>query len=280
LWFFDLHTPWLSERKFDGPNPTRDHYDTELQYVSKELESLFAHMEQQGEYDESLIILTGDHGEIFDEHYRLPWSHCTTYAKKIPGLRQLFVGDGRLGHLSCPFFEELVHVPLYIKLPNSERGGKTVHGQVELIDILPTIADLADINPPETVEGESLLPKIEGQEFGKNYVRAEMGPNSADGFMRMIRGKEYKYINFNRPVIHDINDVWTGLPMYLSRRFFTPSEVLVKRNSEDENIIHSRPEIASGMKEELIEPAGGELAGEDSEISDEKRKELEDLGYL
>jgi len=253
LWFFDLHTPWLSESTFNGSNPKRDHYDSELQYVSAELETLFTHIEEHGEYDDTAIILTGDHGEI---------------------------GDGHLGHLSRPFFEELAHVPLYVKLPDSRSGGETVDGQVELIDILPTICELADIDPPETVEGDSLLPKIEGHESGKEYVRAEMGPNPADGLMRMIRGNDYKYMNFDKPSIQDINEVRADILSYLGRRFFTPSEVLLERSSEDENIIHSHHDMANRMKNELPEQTDSRMADDESAISDDKREELENLGYL
>ena len=280
LWFFDLHTPWLSESTFNGSNPKRDHYDSELQYVSAELETLFTRIEEQGVYDDTVIILTGDHGDIFDEYQRLPWNRYTTLAEKVPGLHRFFDGDGYLGHLGRPFFEELVHVPLYIKLPDSRLGGETVHGQVELIDIIPTICELADIDLPETVEGESLLPRIEGRESGKDFVRAEMGPNPADGLIRMIRDGNYKYIKFDRPSIQDINEIRADLLPYLGRRFFTPPEVLLERSSEDENVIHSHPDMASRMENKLPEQTDGRIGDDGSAISDDKREELENLGYL
>ena len=175
LWFFDLHTPWLSESTFTGSNPKRDHYDSELQYVSAELETLFTHIEEQGKYDDTVIILTGNHGEIFDEHQRLPWNRYTTRARKVPGLHRWFAGDSHLGHLGRPFFEELAHVPLYVKLPDSRFGGETVDGQVELIDILPTICELVDIDPPETVEGDSLLQKSKDTSPERNTSELKWG---------------------------------------------------------------------------------------------------------
>jgi arylsulfatase A-like enzyme len=85
-----------------------------------------------------------------------------------------------LGQLNGSFFEELIHVPLYIKLPNSERGGQTYTDQVELVDSLPTIIELPDVEKPPTVAGHSLLLKIREDQPGKEFVRATMGPNPAD----------------------------------------------------------------------------------------------------
>lgn len=202
-WLFDLHTPWLSEPAFGDGTP-RDRYDTELRYVADELESLFTHLERSGQYDDTLVILTGDHGEVFDEYQYLPWHPLTEVAARVPGLGQSLRGT-HLGHLGRPLVDELVHVPLYVKLPNGAHGGETVTGQVELIDVLPTVLDVAGETVPPAIEGESLRPHIRGEADGKKFVRAEVEPNPTDGLFRMIRSSDRKFLHHDRPSVGDIS---------------------------------------------------------------------------
>jgi len=199
LWFFDLHDPWLSENEFAGDNPKRDQYDTELRFLSYQLRRLFQELDDRDLYDDTLIILTGDHGDVFAEQRRLPWSTTGAIAERIPGLKKAVQGDGYLGHLGRPLFEEIVHVPLFIKLPGNTNGGQTISGQVELIDILPTILDVADKDVSFSTDGESLLPMIEDSVGGKEYVRATLEANPANGRFQMVDRKNSNLFNIQCP---------------------------------------------------------------------------------
>jgi hypothetical protein len=250
MWLLDLHKPWLSERRFFGPNPKCDYYDTELQYVAEQLDRLFETLERRGEYDETMIVLTGDHGDIFREYPRLPWSRLGAFARKIPMLRRPLISDGYLGHLGRPFFEEVVHVPLFVKLPSNDESGTEVTGQVELLDVLPTIIDVADRQPPSRIEGETLLPRIRDDGGGKEVVRAEMEPNPVDGLTRMVRGPEYKYMTFESPGIHDVTTL-SGVPTFTGRRLLTPDEVATDRTQEPVNIVSGDVPEVERLKEAM-----------------------------
>lgn len=279
LWFFDTHTPWLSEKQFNGPNEKRDQYDTETQYVAKELEIIFNELKQQGQYDETMIIITGDHGDVFEEYPRLPWSTAGSAARQVPGLKRLFWGDGHLGHLGRPLVEEIVHVPLFVKLPDSKLGGKIESGQVELIDILPTVIDIAGGDIPPTVEGISLLPLIRGDIKGKDTVRAEMEPNPISGLNRMIRGEEYKYLTWKQPELSDLDDLPSDLPTYIARQFFTPQEIALNRTDGSEERVNKDINPIKKLKYEMNEwKERGQKANR--QISETKKEELKDLGYL
>ena len=274
LWFFDLHDPWLSETEFAGDNPKRDQYDTELRFLSNQLRRLFVELEDRGLYDDTLIILTGDHGDVFTEQRRLPWSATGTIAERIPGLKKVIQGDGYLGHLGRPLFEEVVHVPLFIKLPDNENGGKTISGQVELIDILPTILDIADENVGFSTDGETLLPMIKDSAEGKDYVRATLEANPTNGRFQMIRSNTYKLIQHQKPGIRQLHE---NPLLYTTRRFLTPDEVLLHRDDESKNIMKSNPTIATKLRDQISLPERGRRF---DGIGDEKREELENLGYL
>lgn len=279
LWFFDPHTPWLSGREFEGPNKKRDQYDTEIQYVAEELEILFETLERQDQYDETMIIMTGDHGDVFEEYPRLPWSTAGSAARQIPGVKRLFWGDGHLGHLGRPLVEEIVHVPLFMKLPDSNLGGQIEPGQVELIDILPTIIDVVGGDIPPTVEGRSLLPLIRGEIKAKNTVRAEMEPSPISGLNRMIRGERYKYLTWQQPELSDLDDLFSDLPTYIARQFFTPQEIALDRTGESENRVGEDIHATKKLKDEMSEWKERRQKA-NRQISETKKEELKDLGYL
>jgi arylsulfatase A-like enzyme len=226
-----------------------------------------------------MIIMTGDHGDVFEEYPRLPWSTAGSVARQIPGVKRLFWGDGHLGHLGRPLVEEIVHVPLFMKLPDSNLGGQIEPGQVELIDILPTIIDVVGGDIPPTVEGRSLLPLIRGEIEAKNTVRAEMEPSPISGLNRMIRGERYKYLTWQQPGLSDLDDLFSDLPTYIARQFFTPQKIALDRTGESENRVGEDIYATKKLKDEMSEWKGRRQKA-NRQISETKKEELKDLGYL
>jgi arylsulfatase A-like enzyme len=106
-------------------------YLAEAALVERELERLFVALSRLGLWETSLIVLTSDHGEEFWEH-----------------------GGFEHGH---SLYQEVVHVPLLLKLPGAEHAGLRVTSPVSLERILPTLLDLCSIPPPSHVE---LLPSL------------------------------------------------------------------------------------------------------------------------
>ncbi len=92
-------------------------YDAEIRSMDAALGRLFAFLQQTDLYDRSIIVLTSDHGEEFGEH-------------------------GQVGWHSHTLFDELLRVPLIIKLPDSRHAGLSVAAQVRSIDIAPTVLSL------------------------------------------------------------------------------------------------------------------------------------------
>ncbi len=112
-------------------------YDGDIHYVDYHLEGFFNYLKQQNLWDKTLIILTSDHGEEFLEH-------------------------GRLIH-GIGAHAELVRVPLIIKLPGQNEA-RTIPGQVQLLDLAPSVLDVFGLPPAKDMMGRSLLPVIGGQE--------------------------------------------------------------------------------------------------------------------
>jgi arylsulfatase A-like enzyme len=115
-------------------------YDEGIRYVDDSLGKVFDELKRRGLYDNTLIIVTADHGEEFLEH-------------------------GLLGHGES-LYDEVIRVPLIVKFPcpGPHCGTRRIDSQVELVDIGPTILQAAGLPRPEAMVGRSLAqPLTEGR---------------------------------------------------------------------------------------------------------------------
>jgi len=119
-------------------------YDAEILAFDDFFGRFIGELRQMGIYDQSLIVFLSDHGEEFFEHGG--WAHCHS------------------------LFEEVIHVPLFVKFPGGRHAGKTIGTEVGLIDVLPTLLDVAGIPLPEDVDGESLLPLLDGGSLDRSHL--------------------------------------------------------------------------------------------------------------
>ena len=122
-------------QKPEFPGVFAGRYDEAVLSVDYHIGQFVDWLRQQGRFDDALIVITADHGESFSHGYG---TH-----------------GGPLLH------EDLIHVPLLIKLPH-QQVGKRVATLTEHADLLPTILDFIGQPVPEHVEGRSLKPLLEG----------------------------------------------------------------------------------------------------------------------
>lgn len=108
-----------------------DHYDASIAYLDDQLGKLFAGLRQAGLYDNTIIVITSDHGEAFGEH-------------------QLY------GHANSLYREE-IQVPLIIRYPEKISSSEQVAGNVSLRDLAATVIDLADLKSPQPFPGQSFF---------------------------------------------------------------------------------------------------------------------------
>lgn len=105
-------------------------YDGEMRYLDHYLGQLFTKLKALNVYDNTLIIITSDHGEAFGEH-------------------------GLVTHLRT-LYEELLRVPLIIKYPSSSPQRGVVEKRVSLVDLLPTVLSFLGYPVPSGIDGENL----------------------------------------------------------------------------------------------------------------------------
>jgi len=109
-----------------------DLYDGEIAFNDEHFGRLLDRLESEGLYDDTLIVLTADHGEEFEDHGR--WEH------------------------GLSLYQEMLHVPLVVKLPAGRNAGLRRAEQVSQIDIAPTLLEAAGLDVPATMMGRSLRP--------------------------------------------------------------------------------------------------------------------------
>jgi arylsulfatase A-like enzyme len=113
----------------------RDDYDREIRLVDDELRGLVAALERASRPGAAIALVVSDHGEEFAEH-------------------------GLFQH-GAAVFDEALRVPLVFWGPGRIPAGRRVAGQVSLVDVAPTLLALAGSEPPEGLDGRSLLPSID-----------------------------------------------------------------------------------------------------------------------
>ena len=107
-------------------------------------------LDETGQRDNTVIILTTDHGEA--------------------------LGDHGLLEKGCRFYEGLVRVPLVFSWPSHFEQDLKSNALVELLDMTPTVLELAGLEVPEYIQGRSLLPILKGEatpDFHRESVRCE-----------------------------------------------------------------------------------------------------------
>jgi arylsulfatase A-like enzyme len=105
-------------------------YDGGIAYIDSQIGHLVDWLKRQNLYDNTMIVVTADHGEAFGE-------------------RRMFLHGNSL-------YANLLHVPLLVKYPHSEHAG-VVAAPVSLIDIFPTVLDVTGVKAPPGLQGVDLL---------------------------------------------------------------------------------------------------------------------------
>ncbi|MBS3818803.1 sulfatase [bacterium] len=128
-------------------------YDGEIRYTDEKLVyPVLEKLKELGLYEQTLIVLTSDHGEEFYDHKG--WEH---------------------GHT---LYDELLKVPLIIKFPQGRFAGEKIDSIVRLVDIMPTL--LEELGIPYSdyeLDGRSLIPFLEGKESQDRVFLADKGDN-------------------------------------------------------------------------------------------------------
>lgn len=115
-------------------------YKNEISYNDQAFAAIRQSFEEMGIWDETMVVITADHGDEF-------WEHGS-------------VGHGHNVH------QELVHVPLLMYYKPLIKAGTVVDAGVDVLDVYPTLVDMAGKERPSDLQGKSLVPLLLNQHGG------------------------------------------------------------------------------------------------------------------
>lgn len=232
-------------------------YDAEIRYTDEELiRPLLENLKEMGLYDQTMIILTSDHGEEFYDHKG--WMH---------------------GH---SLYDELLKAPLIIKFPESKFAGKKIENIISLVDIMPTVLDELCLDVSGLVlDGQSLIPVLRGKENKDRIFLADKGNNVLESHIpqkiSMNMGK-HKLILSERFSQEDLEFFLFPPPMSGPVELYDLADDPV----ETKNIADEKPRYAEQIIRQINEiysKAKKKKIGK-PEIDEELKRRLRALGYI
>ncbi len=150
-------------------------YDSNVSYQDDLVRQLFEKLDEWGIRDQTMVVITADHG---DEQWEA----------------------GRVGH-GGSLRESLVHVPLIVHYPPMFPAGKVVEG-TEVIDIVPTLADVMGVDADAAWQGSSLLPLAHG--VGRGYPRMAMASQYEGAHAARLGPWKIRASGGNTPAVYNL----------------------------------------------------------------------------
>lgn len=154
-------------------------YDGNMAYVDAQVGQILERLEERGLDDETVVILTADHGEALFEHRYF-------------------------GH-NTQLYEESIRVPLIVRVPGL--GSRRVKQVVELLDIAPTVVDLMEVGGRRAdMQGRSLVPLLHGETLPERFAYSRTLWNKP---RYAVRDSRYKLIWDSRTDAMELYDLTT-----------------------------------------------------------------------
>ena len=214
-------------------------YDSEIRFTDEHIGRLFKHLDELGIYEDLLIVFAADHGEAFlerDEHW--------------------------IGHTKN-VYQELIHVPLMIRLPHSDEG-LVVGDWVSLVDFMPTVVSAAGLAVPDGYQHE-----------GRNLLGAGPVARRQTIFSETDRwGDQEAVIHGNWKAINDNN---SGR-LYLFDLVSDPGETMDVSGENKDILIELRTDLQETRMD--LEQKTSRFESVAPKLTPQEIRRLKSLGYI
>ncbi len=229
LWvhLYDPHEPYAAPEPYRSRYPDRP-YAGEVAWTDELVGRLDAALERLGVADQTLVVVASDHGEGLGEHEEL--------------LHGFFA------------YQSTLRVPLLVRGPGIAKGIR-ITGLAGLVDLFPTVVELAGLEAPADVSGQSFAAALAGREDSEvasmRVLYAEtLVPSRHFGWsdLRVARDARFKFIRAPRPELYDLDqdpgELDNVLDMQRSeaRRLSAALDVLLARERAETAEAGSLPE--------------------------------------
>jgi arylsulfatase A-like enzyme len=234
-----------------------------VQSMDRWVGRLVQHLRDHGLYDRTLIAFTSDHGEQLGER----------------GVDPQARGRGIYNLHGTTLYDELLRVPLVLKLPYQEHAGTRVGSVTSAIDVMPTVLDVLGLPAGAQAQGVSLRGRWEGA--GEPARLAVSESLSAPDEKKAVRSDRYKYIvSTTSEEVEQYGR--TYVPTRLSARELYD---LVSDPAEKANLFHGPTAVEAGrtgapLDEALRLSVSATGASESTTLPEVTRAGLLTLGYV
>jgi arylsulfatase A-like enzyme/thioredoxin-like negative regulator of GroEL len=229
---YEPHKPYKAPERFADLSP----YDGEVSFSDEIVGQLVDELRKRGWYENATIVVLSDHGEGLGDH--------------IEEEHGLFL------------YDEVIRVPLIVKLPRARFAGRRVAAPVQHIDLLPTLATLAGVQGPTGLRGRDLSPALfnRGALVPQGIYAEALYPRYHFGWSELLSltDERYRYIKAPRPELYDLEH----------------------DAKERMNLVSTRAQAATALATALDGLVAGRSIDAPSAISDEDRQRLAALGYV
>ena len=174
---YDAHRPYRLPESYRLAYA--DPYSAALAFEDEQIGRVIAHLRSAGLFDDTLLVVVGDHGESLGDH-----------------------GEDSHGIF---VYQETLRVPLIVRGPGIAPARVT--GIVRLIDVMPTIIDLLGA-PARSVDGASMTALLRGRNDGvarEVYAESLYPERFGWASLRSLRADRYKVIQAPRPELYDLD---------------------------------------------------------------------------
>lgn len=229
LWvhLYDPHFPYTPPEPYASRTWTSP-YDGEIAFDDAQVGRLLNFLKQQKLFDNSVIVVAGDHGEGLGEH-----------------------GEQTHGFF---IYNSTLRVPLIIKIPGI--APRVIGDEVSLVDVMPTLLQALKIPVPAGVQGRSLLGQILGrpaanpsQLYGETYLPLLHFRWSQ---LRSLQSRGMKYVDAPRPELYDTRTD----PRELKNLFQARQSLAHEMRDRLHSLIRRlTPPTSRGAEKELTDPA-------------------------
>ena len=148
-------------------------YDAEIAHIDDQLGRLFGWLKSEGKWDDTMVVVCADHGELHGEH-------------------DLY------GHEFC-VYDPLVNVPLLIKHPDLDADRRT--DQVELLDLYHTVLDALDVSGDDSTVADGAVPLDRTRSLLSKEYRDFDALDDDSRDPGQLGGGEYAFVEYSRPVV-------------------------------------------------------------------------------
>jgi len=180
LHLYEPHTPYTPPEPFRSRYADQP-YDGEIATADAVVGGLVNELKRLGIYDRAVIALVADHGEGLGDH-----------------------GEDQHGVF---LYRSTLHVPLFLKLPESRRAGERVARPVGLVDVAPTLLALAGAATPAGLDGRSLLTAPRDGEAARGIYAESYYPRLHFGWsdLQALYEERWAYVDAPEAELYDLS---------------------------------------------------------------------------